>query len=716
MTPTFQTALTLRAAGVSTIHVNADKRPRIQWKQYQSQLPSEAELATWFAGDAGIAVVAGTILCIDFDCKYAPDIFRRFCARSQEVGLDGIVASLARQRTPSGGYHLVMRCDDASVANEKLASRPATDQERAANPHVREFTMIETRGDGGYFLVDPSPGYHLEHGDWSSIPNISTEDRDALLDLARSFDERAPVEVVRQDPRTPSYSAPGQTPGDAYDQQADVPALLSAHGWQHARGCYWTRPGKTRGISASWDHEGNGRFIVFTTSSEFDPGHSYKPWHVFAILECGGDWARAAGELRRQGFGASRPTSHVLGDCSPLSVPFAGGEPGQDDPLGVEGTEPADLSVEPSVNDGARPKTAPFTLWNPNQFLDYTVDPNDALLDGYFVAKRSWTTLIGIGGLGKTRLLLWLSICMLTGRPWCGLAVKGKPGRILFLSSENGLRRWKADLEKIFTVLSEAEKAVVNENLFILALTPEESGDLSLGDGENVAKLLATIESVQPGLIICDPFASMVDGDENSTADMLRTIKTLDDVHHRGAPASAMIIIHHARTGAQNILQAGDNFNAGNSGRGSKALYSRARCELQLVPGDREDSTKLVLCCGKNNDGEKFRPRGIVFDPSTFTYAVDPSFNYDAWRADVAGKNNGQSCSVMDVVHAVREILAGGVEFARASCIIEAVHENTGASTRAINSRVNDAVRGGYLRRIRQGVYALGEKRLPRAA
>lgn len=345
MTPTLTTAHTLRALGAATVPVKADKLPLVAWKPYQHRLPTEEELAKWFARPGtGIALVAGGeagIECLDFDEKYARGILTRFSARAEEVGLDYVLGELIRQRTPSGGYHLVWRCTGRRITNQKLASRPATAEEKAADPHARERTMIETRGEGGYFLIAPSSGYVLEQGDWSSIPTISEEDRDAILSLAQSFDERRPVETPEPVETKPA-PAGELTPGDDYDAKADVPSLLKAHGWKPCgpSGKYWTRPGKAKGISASWDVV-PGRFYVFTSSSEFDPEHAYRPWHVYAVLECGKDFSRAAAELRRQGFGGSRPKAHQVlpwdqvPDLEPTPI-----EPTPDDPPGIEGCDP----------------------------------------------------------------------------------------------------------------------------------------------------------------------------------------------------------------------------------------------------------------------------------------------------------------------------------------------------------------------------------------
>jgi Bifunctional DNA primase/polymerase, N-terminal/AAA domain len=301
MTATLQTAQLLRSSGISTIPCGADKRPRIKsWDEYQKAVPSPEELEQWFRGPNQIALLGGRVQCIDFDDKYSKGIFSRFCARAADCGLDGLIGECIMQQTPSGGMHLVFQCDGAPIRNDKLASK------------ANHETLIETRGDGGYFLIAPSDNYKLLVGDWSSVPSLTEEDRDALLNLARTFDETPPIEA--HEPRqTSTPAAPGSeaTPGDDFDFLCDMPALLQKHGWRPASrdGKYWTRPGKTKGISASWDVVPD-RFFVFSSSTAFEPMHVYRPWHVFAVLECGKDYAGAARELRRLGYGGVAPAKH----------------------------------------------------------------------------------------------------------------------------------------------------------------------------------------------------------------------------------------------------------------------------------------------------------------------------------------------------------------------------------------------------------------------
>jgi hypothetical protein len=292
----YETAQTLLGEQIAAIPCRADKVAAVKWRDYETRLPTPAELVDWFELEtpAAIALIGGKVQCLDFDEKYSAGIFYRFKARADETGLGGVVAELLRQKTPSGGYHLVWQCAGPRIRNVKLASK------------ANNEALIETRGEGGYFLISPSPGYTLEAGTFADIPRISADDRDALLDLARTFDEReAPPEAGPAAP--PAAPDAAMSPADHYDRDADVPALLMAHGWRRAGRSdkYWTRPGKARGVSATWNVI-PGRFYVFSSSTNLEQGHTYRPAWLYAALECGGDFAKAAGELRRQGFGGQR--------------------------------------------------------------------------------------------------------------------------------------------------------------------------------------------------------------------------------------------------------------------------------------------------------------------------------------------------------------------------------------------------------------------------
>lgn len=353
----------------------------------------------------------------------------------------------------------------------------------------------------------------------------------------------------------------------------------------------------------------------------------------------------------------------------------------------------------------------PYQLWTPSQFIAHTPDPSACLLGDGYIERGEWTSLIGVGGLGKTRLALHFAICQITGREFCGIPTRGEPQHTIILSTENGLRRWKADLEKFYTPLGERDRALLESHLRIQALTAADDADLNLGIPDTVTRLHATLSSAPPaGLVIFDPFADMVDGDENKTTDLVTTLQTLRRLTGSACPEAAILIIHHARTGSGNVAQAGDNYNAGNFGRGSKALFSKVRCELQLAPQDRDDPARLVLACGKANNTAKFVTRGLVFDPETFAYSVDSAFDVDEWREDVAGRRKKAAFSVKELVEIVAENQTHSgaeVTFAR---ILE-VSSAEGVSRATICRVLKQALDGSYLRKGKcRGMWALGSK------
>ena len=224
------------------------------------------------------------------------------------------------ERSPSGGWHVVYRCQTAPCGNIKLAERavPVTsDQEvefygRKYKPrkengrHEVWLTLIETRAEGGLFLCAPTPGYELVQGRFEELPVLTDQEREVLLEVAWSLNElrRAPEPIP-----APATGLPASgRPGDDYNARGDVRDVLRKHGWTLARGGeneYWRRPGKTDGWSATLK---DGVFYVHSSNAApFEPGRPYGPFGVYTLLEHGGDFGEAASCLRREGFGDQVP-------------------------------------------------------------------------------------------------------------------------------------------------------------------------------------------------------------------------------------------------------------------------------------------------------------------------------------------------------------------------------------------------------------------------
>ncbi|WP_031385784.1 DUF3987 domain-containing protein [Desulfonatronum thiodismutans] len=323
--PIQQAAKAYSQAGLSVISVDAKlKTPKGPWKRSQAQAltPQEIDALNFEAVAIVAGKVSGGLECLDFDHKAA---FGEEWRQLVEAVEPGLVAKLTRQRTQSGGRHVVYRVEGATIpGNAKLAhdnipvpgpgkhefeGKPYTAQEDGGKWFIHPC-MIETRGEGGYFLADPSPGYELMGGSFQEIVTISKEQWETLIRAARFLD-RLPAKP-KQEPRQADDQ--GDRPGDQFNEQGDPWPILERHGWTKAgitKGDreWLRRPGKDSGWSASLN--GGKVLMVFSTNAApFEAEQSYSPFAIFALLEHGGDFAAAARALKNAGCAGTKNNRH----------------------------------------------------------------------------------------------------------------------------------------------------------------------------------------------------------------------------------------------------------------------------------------------------------------------------------------------------------------------------------------------------------------------
>ena len=286
-----EASIELLSLGYSVIPTNTDKTPALSsWKQYQKQAMSIETAKQEFRNAHSLAIVGGAVSgnleCLDFD---KPDLFQPFLDTLEGVSPEA-VAMLVKRQTPSGGYHLIYRCQQPVAGNQKLAMS-ADGKE----------TWIETRGEGGYFLTTPSPGYDLLEHSLKATPVLSLEEKEILHSLARSFSEK-------QEPSryAKTITATGERPGDDFNSKADESVwrnLLEPEGWVFtgrvtSGGEHLTRPGKSKGTSATLK---NGCLYVFSSNAGLPLG-PHDAFGVYVHLKHHGDYSEAAKELKRQNY------------------------------------------------------------------------------------------------------------------------------------------------------------------------------------------------------------------------------------------------------------------------------------------------------------------------------------------------------------------------------------------------------------------------------
>lgn len=310
-------ALRFLTQGISVVPVANDgsKRPAFAWQRFQQELPIADELLMWFKDDVnGIGVitgkVSGNLEMLELEGRAVAEKMHLDIAEiANNSGLGDLWNTLNAgyvEITPSGGLHWLYRVSNGELpGNTKLARKPGE------NGGVDVWA--ETRSEGGFTITAPSGGStHPSGGNWTliggsieTIPTITMEQRAALHNIFAMFDEMPKAESLQQEVATKHDGV--LTPGDDYNLRTTWEELLLPLGWsvvyRKSEATIWRRPGKAEGISATTNFNGNDKFYVFSTSTQFDAETSYSKFAFYATLKHGGDFKAAANDLRNKGYG-----------------------------------------------------------------------------------------------------------------------------------------------------------------------------------------------------------------------------------------------------------------------------------------------------------------------------------------------------------------------------------------------------------------------------
>ncbi len=282
-------------AGVSIIPLRLDgsKAPVFEWREFQHRLPTVYELDSWFCKPAGIGLVCGAVSggleVLDFDAGELLEPWQKLVA--------GIAKNLPIVSTPSGGWHVLYRCEEIG-GNVKIA----------CDPNRLKQTLIETRGEGGYIVAEGSPcethatelPYVQEWGPrLPAIPTITPLERRQLWAAARTFDLRGEEfqrKLIEKQTRRLEVRSNQIHPAIAkFNARTTWESILTSHGWTTADGEHWLRPGKRFGVSARIviADDGSELLTVFSgNAGVLSPSGSYQIWNKFnawAALEFSGD-------------------------------------------------------------------------------------------------------------------------------------------------------------------------------------------------------------------------------------------------------------------------------------------------------------------------------------------------------------------------------------------------------------------------------------------
>ena len=370
-------------AGLCIIPIKRDgsKIPMIAWAEYETRLPTLPEADGWLAeGCEGWALVCGAVSgnveAIDFDdmAYWGP--------WAEQVDPD-LLKRVTLAITPGNGRHVIYKCTTVD-GNQKLARYEGSDG--------KVVTAIETRGEGGIIVVEPTTAdYHEAHkpykiaqGSLVAIPEITPEERAQMLNAARLLNEYISVPKAQlYDPVNNSSNGDGHRPGDDFANNTDWASILEPHGWKAIRRrgdkVIWQRPGKdgpggsaqTGGASARTGF--SGLYVYSSNALPLESDHGYGKFSAYATLNHGGDFCAAAADLGKQGYGR-----HVIirertkeSPAQPIEMPeILLPSDGADAPA-----LPQAACVDPAIGKGASLWLSSYTTlsrqWSPRAFDDF---------------------------------------------------------------------------------------------------------------------------------------------------------------------------------------------------------------------------------------------------------------------------------------------------------------------------------------------------------
>lgn len=179
-----------------------------------------------------------------------------------------------------------------------------------------------------------------------------------------------------------------------------------------------------------------------------------------------------------------------------------------------------------------------------------------------YVERDAVSMVYGPSGVGKSFVVLGMACAVATGTPWFGMAVKQGPVFYIAGEGHNGLmRRFKA--WETGEGVSLRNAPLYKSRKAIGLLNEEEAMALS-------QELQAMMDQFgRPSLIVVDTLArNFGDGDENSTEDMSKFIRVLDEL--RAEAGCHVMIVHHSG-------------HEGTRARGSSSLRAAMDQEYQVT-------------------------------------------------------------------------------------------------------------------------------------
>ena len=552
------------------------KRPALKdWVEFRHMLASEAVFLRWYdpvTGEHRRRRQMGAVMGAASDGKFSLDLDKKQGAAEAwfsalcVVHNNGMEPETWTQRTGGGGRQLFFQAPDGW-----------------SPPTFKTAIGVDVRGQGGFAMLPPSmhesgqayawePGLapwecelpeapdwlieaieavHEEHGGSPGGGERAPSDGSVLNEFGLQVDDRehklqqavwgAVVDLYRESPIQPAQAA----------QEAEIQRL-----WGHYERTTKTRLADAESNTAGLEREGRG-----------------------------------LSELRRKWAYAMKRWDTKVKQAAPVSRPF---DP-ERDTWGVHIYEKI-RQVNGAASDTGTPPTDDITIID-----SFAGDPPERpwLVEDW-IAEGVVNSLYGGGGSGKSLLAMMLGSAMATSQRWLGLPTR--PGRVLGVFCEDDVD----ELHRRMWAIRAATGAVIGYPFgeFKLACRVGHENRVAVVDrtgnvgmGPFFQPLKATVETLNPALLILDTLADVYGANEIAREQVNWFLKTLltgliVSQRERGQSLTVLLLGHPSAAGA---LEGGKGYS------GSGAWEAAVRSRLYLQKPDDGAPDERILTRGKAN-------------------------------------------------------------------------------------------------------------------
>jgi len=346
-------ALSLISNNLCPVFLDSNKKPNLwKWKPLQNTILTKEEIEQLLNKKIirevvklkddpikSIGIICGTVSgnleVIDVDCKYqkeGSDLWGDYSDLLKD-NLE-IYDSLVIAQTISGGYHIYYRCSKID-GNKKIARREPTKKEKEEKQE-EIFTLIETRGEGGYVVAPPSVGYKYIQGNINNIPTITEKDREIIWAMAEQLNEVTDNKPAFKEMPTLSFSTTNKANKPNvfknYRENGDIVDLLCQYGWKvvpkgDRERIYFLRPGTpTSETSGNW-HIKERKLWIHSSNTGLTENTALSLVDVYMQLNNITDTKVVREHLINMGYGETippPPPPQEEEEAPPLTIPIEG--------------------------------------------------------------------------------------------------------------------------------------------------------------------------------------------------------------------------------------------------------------------------------------------------------------------------------------------------------------------------------------------------------